>query len=202
MTKVIMVRHGQTTWNLEHKYQGHSDIVLSEQGIRQAELAAKRLADEPIQAVYASDLSRAFKTAEIIAAKHRLPVSGLAELREINFGKWEGLTYEQIYAGWPELIKTLYNNPDESQVPGGETFRTLKERAFHCLETLLARHPDETILLVSHGGTIRTLLCAVLNIHLNHIWKIKQDNTAVNIIEFNEAYPVVALLNDTHHLKE
>lgn len=201
MTKVIMVRHGQTTWNVEHKYQGHSDIILSEEGIRQAELAAKRLADEPIQAVYASDLSRAFKTAEIIAEGHRLPVSSLAELREINFGKWEGLTYEQIYASWPELIKALYENPDESRIPGGETFRALKERAFHCLEALLDRHSNETILLVSHGGTIRTLLCAILNIHLNHIWKIKQDNTAVNVIEFEGNYPVIALLNDTHHLK-
>lgn len=201
MTRVIMVRHGQTAWNLAQKYQGHSDIELSEAGIRQAELVAARLANEPIQAAFASDLGRAYQTAKTIAKNHKLPVHKVAELREINFGIWEGLTYDQIYSGWPELIEQLYQKPDEIQIPGGETFRELKQRAAGCLQRLVAEHEDSTILLVSHGGTIRTLLCAALDIHLNHIWQIKQDNTAVSILEYHDGYPVVTLLNDTHHLR-
>ncbi|MGL5515099.1 MAG: histidine phosphatase family protein, partial [Sporomusa sp.] len=96
MTKLIIVRHGQTLWNLEKKYQGHSDIALSDEGLVQAAAVAERLAAEKIDTVYASDLSRAFKTAEGIAAKHELTVNIVPELREIKFGDWEGLCYEQI----------------------------------------------------------------------------------------------------------
>lgn len=200
MTRVILVRHGQTLWNVEAKYQGHSDIALTSSGLEQAELVAKRLAKEKVAAVYASDLSRAFKTAEIIAVKHNLPVTALSDLREIKFGEWEGLTYGNIYNKWPEVMDKLFTKPDETEIPGGETFRELKERASLSIEKLIAKHPDETIIVVSHGGTIRTLICAALNIHLNYLWSLRQDNTAVNIIDYYENRAIIALLNDTHHL--
>ncbi len=200
MTKVILVRHGQTVWNLEMKYQGHSDIALTEKGLYQAELAAGHLATEKIAAVYASDLNRAFKTAEIIAGKHGLPVISLAALREISFGEWEGLTYDGINSRWADVIAKLFSHPDEVRIPGGETFGELKERAAGAIEQLVAKHQDETIAVVSHGGTIRTILCAALNIHLNHVWSIKQDNTAINIIEYYKERTIVGLMNDTCHL--
>lgn len=202
MTRVILVRHGQTIWNVEAKYQGHSDIALTPSGQEQAKLVAKRLAKEKVAAVYASDLCRAFKTAEIIALKHNLPVTSLPGLREIKFGEWEGLTYGNIYNTWPTIMDKLFTKPDEVQIPGGETFRELKDRASHSIENLVVKHPDETIIVVSHGGTIRTLICAALNIHLNYLWNLKQDNTAVNIIDYYENRAIVTLLNDTHHLNE
>jgi len=200
MTKVILVRHGQTLWNLEMKYQGHCDVALTQKGVQQAMLAADRLAGEDICAVYASDLSRAFKTAECIAEKHNLPVNAIPGLREINFGEWEGLTFDKITSQWTEEMSKLFTHPDEIVIPGGETFREVKERATQALAKLVAEHPDQTIVVVSHGGTIRTVLCAVLNIHLNHLWNIKQDNTAINMLEYYDERVVVALVNDVHHL--
>jgi len=200
MTKVILVRHGQTLWNLEMKYQGHCDVALTQKGVQQAMLAADRLASEDICAVYASDLSRAFKTAECIAEKHNLPVTAIPGLREINFGEWEGLTFDKITSQWTEEMSKLFTHPDEIVIPGGETFREVKERATQALAKLVAEHPDQTIVVVSHGGTIRTVLCAVLNIHLNHLWNIKQDNTAINMLEYYDERVVVALVNDVHHL--
>jgi len=200
MTKVILVRHGQTLWNLEMKYQGHCDVALTEKGVAQAMLAAKRLAGEDVCAVYASDLSRAFKTAECIAEEHKLPVIAIPELREINFGEWEGLTFEGINSQKAVSTSTLFTHPDEFVIPGGETFRAVKERATRALAKLIAKHPNQTIVVVSHGGTIRTVLCAVLNIHLNHLWNIKQDNTAINILEYYDERVMVSLVNDVHHL--
>lgn len=200
MTRVILVRHGQTQWNNELKYQGHSDIDLSETGIRQAELVGKRLADEPIQAVYASDLGRALQTAHRIASLHGLTVNPLTALREFHFGEWEGLTHVQISQRWPEACAEFFRNPDEIRVPGGETFGELKLRAQQAVESIVARHPDQTVAVVSHGGTIRTIICAALGIHLNRVWGIRLDNTAVNVIEYDKESCMLTLLNDIHHL--
>ncbi|MBP2662381.1 MAG: pspA 1 [Firmicutes bacterium] len=202
MTRLIVVRHGQTLWNLERKYQGHSDIALTDKGIKQAEAVAARLAEEKIDAVYASDLSRAFKTAACIADKHGLTVHVVPALREIKFGDWEGLTYEQISEQWPGLLGKLWTTPDELQIPGGESFQQLKERAYTAIEKIVAAHPDQTVIVVAHGGTIGTILCAMLDIHLNHVWSIRQDNTAVNIIEYYEGRPTITLLNCARHLEE
>ena len=200
MTKVILVRHGQTVWNHEFKYQGHSDIALTEAGLQQAELAAKRLTNENITAVYASDLCRALRTAEAIAGKFNLSVTSLPGLREIKFGEWEGMTYEGIYARWPGIMDQMFTCADEMKIPGGETFRELQTRAVGAVKDLIQKHPDETIAVVTHGGTIRTILCAALNMHLNYVWNIKQDNTAVNMIEYYEERVIVSLVNDVHHL--
>jgi alpha-ribazole phosphatase len=200
MTKIIYVRHGQTLWNLEMKYQGHTDISLSSLGNEQAAAVANKLARLNISAVYSSDLIRAYDTAVAIAGKHGLTVQKEPAFREISFGEWEGLTYDSIYSGWPDIMGELYSRPDEVEIPGGESFRQLKKRAVWGIDQLMKKHPDETIVVVSHGGTIRTILCAALNIHLNYVWNIKQDNTAVNIIEYYPERTIVCLLNDTSHL--
>lgn len=202
MTRLIIVRHGQTLWNLERKYQGHSDIALTEKGLNQAKAVAERLAEEKIDAVYASDLSRAFKTAECIAAKHELTVQVEPQLREIKFGDWEGLTYEEISARWPGMLGKLWTTPDELEIPGGESFHQLKERAYAAVQKIVTAHPEQTVVIVAHGGTIGTILCAMLDIHLNHVWSIRQDNTAVNIIDYYDGRPTIALLNCIRHLKE
>jgi len=202
MTKVILVRHGQTVWNLEMKYQGHTDIALTEKGVKQAQLVADALAEDTIAGVYSSDLSRAYNTAEIIACKHDLPVIAIPELREVSFGEWEGLSYDKINHNWPELMSKLFTHPDEIRIPGGETFRELKDRAQTAIQRLITNHPNETIIVVSHGGTIRTVICAALGIPLNNVWNIRQDNTAINILEYFKDHTMVALVNDTHHLKQ
>ena len=202
LTRVILVRHGQTKWNVELKYQGHSEIELTPTGLQQAELVAARLAKEPIAAVYSSDLGRALMTAQRIAAVHSLSVTPVKGLREYCFGEWEGLTYQQISARWPDISVNFFKNPDDVRVPGGESFGEVKARGEASVQQLVAQHPDQTIVLVSHGGTIRTILCAALGLHLNRVWSIRQDNTAVNIIEYNGEAVTVTLVNDIHHLAD
>lgn len=201
MTKIIFIRHGETYWNLELKYQGHTDIELTPKGIEQAKKVAARLAGEKIDAVYASDLRRAFKTAEYIADVHQLPVIAVPKLREINFGDWEGLMYDSICDQWPDVMDKFYTLTDEVQIPGGETFRELKQRAEEAVAEIVKNHPDQTVVVVTHGGTIRTIICAALNIHLNYLWNIRQDNTAVNIINYFGDRTIVDLINSTYHLK-
>lgn len=202
MTKLFLIRHGQTDWNHNLKYQGHADTSLSPMGEQQARLLARHLRDVPFTAIYASDLKRAFDTARIVAAAHNLPVQVVPQLREIKFGAWEGLTSEEIEAGWPDSIKRLYTEPDALSIPGGESFRQLRARATAAVHTLVQRHPHDTVAVVSHGGTIRTIICAALGIDLNHVWNIRQDNTAVNILEYFDDRVVLALLNDCHHLTD
>jgi len=188
-------------WNLELKYQGHADIGLSPSGLDQAAQVAGRLAGLHPAAVYSSDLSRAFQTAEIIASQYKLPVTQIPELREINFGEWEGKNYESISSQWPALMGRLFTHPDELEIPGGETFQTVQARAMKAVDQLVTQHPEETIFIVSHGGTIRTILCSILHIPLRYVWNIQQDNTAVNIVEIYPKRAIVSLVNDTNHLK-
>lgn len=200
MTKLILVRHGLTTWNHDFRYQGHTNVPLAEEGMQQAEKVADRLAKEQVGAIYASDLDRAAHTAQTIAARHGLPVALLPALREVNFGAWEGKTYQEIQQEYTDSVRDWYNKPAEIRIPRGETFLQVKERAIAAITDVVARHAEETVVVVSHGGTIRTILCAVLELDLNKVWCIKQDNTAVNILEFYQDKVLVSLVNDTHHL--
>ncbi|HWR40050.1 MAG TPA: alpha-ribazole phosphatase [Patescibacteria group bacterium] len=202
MTKVILVRHGQTLWNQERKYQGHSDVALSDLGRKQAELAAERLSREKLDAAYSSDLSRAAETAACIAARHGVPVTTLPALREIMFGEWEGLNYDQITARWPQALEKLWARPSEVVIPGGESFAQVQERAYGAVKEIIARHQGENVLITAHGGTIGVILCAALGMDLDHVWSIRQDNTAVNILEYFGERVQVSLLNDSHHLKD
>ncbi len=204
MTKIIFIRHGQTEWNLTFRYQGHTDIALTELGRRQAHCVAQRLANEPLAAIYSSDLSRAWETAETIAACHTLPVVAKPALREMNFGDWEGLTYGGIVSAWPAEMENFFRAPAEVAIPGGEKFSALQHRIGAALDEIIAAHPDETVAVVSHGGAIRAALCAALCMPLNAFWHIRQDNTAVNRVTYfpDEARAVVELVNDVNHLTQ
>jgi len=200
MTKVILVRHGITAWNDERRYQGQVDIPLSEAGVRQAQQVALRLAKERVGVIYASDLGRAAHTAQIIAEQHQLPVTLLPSLREINFGQWEGKTFAELRQCYAKEVQDFFCMPADIVIPEGESFRQVKERASAAILDVVSKHAGETIIAVSHGGTIRAILCAVLDLDLNKLWSIKQENTAVSILEFYDQKAFIALLNDTHHL--
>lgn len=200
MTKLILIRHGQTVWNHELRYQGQTDVALTEEGYRQARLMTNRLKTEKIDAIYASDLSRALETAKIVAEGWSVSVQSLPELREINFGVWEGLTYKEIAERYPDLVKVWFSNPSQVRIPNGEMFAELQDRAYGAIKSLLAKHPDQTILVASHGATIRMIICGILGMELDRAWQIRQDNTAVNIIDFYDGQGIIRVLNDIHHL--
>ncbi|QGG46886.1 alpha-ribazole phosphatase [Heliorestis convoluta] len=200
MTKVYLIRHGETEWNLNRRYQGHSDIALSEQGRYQAQQLLRRLAHENIDVLYASDLGRAVETAQIIASAHQKEVQLDQRFRECHFGQWEGLTFPEIEKAYPQEIETWRKRPGQLLVPGGESFALLQVRAYEALLDVVAKHKGENIAIVAHGGTIRTLLCAILDLDLDRAWQLKQDNTALNIISFYDDQTVIECINDTTHL--
>lgn len=201
MTKIIFVRHGETFWNESKRYQGHSDISLNEKGLQQAKLVAKRLAGEKISAIYSSDLIRAVQTAEIIGEQHSLQPIVVKEFREVNFGLWEGLTYAEIMAVWPDGLSAIYSKPGAALIPDGESFHDVQKRTAIGLAKCIASHQQETIVVVSHGGTMRVLLCDALGLAIENMWSLQQDSTAINIIEYFETTKLVSLVNDTCHLR-
>lgn len=200
MTRLLLVRHGQTEWNHTARYQGHIDIHLSDEGRRQAEQLSHRLAKEKLDAVYASDLSRARETAAILARPHKLQVQEIAALREINFGLWEGLTYREIMASYRDLAERWHTSPATVQIPEGECFEQVKDRSYRAILELQQKHEPGTIAVVTHGGTIRAIICALLGLDLNMAFRLKQDNCALNVIEFYDGYGILCLMNDSQHL--
>lgn len=157
MATLILVRHGETDWNRERRWQGHADTPMNETGRKQARALARTLTGAPIAAVYSSDLRRAHETAEIVAAAHQLPVSVDRRLREIDFGEWEGLTTEEIHERFPEYAAAW--PPDDGRpFPGGETYAAMGERVVEALAEIAHRHPDGDVVVVLHGGPIRGVL--------------------------------------------
>lgn len=202
MTKILLVRHGKTQWNAGGRFQGHADVALSEEGLQQADLLAARFPAEKLDAVYASDLSRAYCTAQCVAVRFGLTATPIAALREIHFGAWEGLTYEEIEARWPEQLRLVFERPDLAGAPDGETFRQLRRRAWAALTEIHRRHPNQTVALFAHGGTNRALLTKALHMPLRYFWTIQQENTAVNIFRCDAQGGLwVERVNDASHLR-
>jgi broad specificity phosphatase PhoE len=156
VTTILLARHGETDWNVQGRLQGWDDRPLNETGRAQARELAMRLADVPFDAVYASDLSRARETAEIVAEPHGVPVVVDEDLREMDYGSWSGLTRTQIEQRFPG--ETRHD---------GETREEHLERVLRAAERIAALHPGERILIVSHGGSLRALRrhCGVDPVH-------------------------------------
>lgn len=157
--KIILIRHGETRWNAIQKYQGHTDIPLNEKGRQQA----TRLADylkvtEKIEAVYCSDLVRARETAAIVAGPFQIKPISDSRLREFDFGKWEGLTFNQVYDDYREDFEQWFNNPHHFRVPGGESFADLAGRSLAAIKDIGSKHYGTTV-IVTHGGVIKVVLC-------------------------------------------
>lgn len=199
-TRLIFVRHGVTEWNHLHRYQGHTDINLSEEGIQQALLLQKRMTREKIDTVISSDLSRSYQTAQIIAEPHGLKVQIYPALKEINFGLWEGLTYQQIEKDYPDLLKIWLERPHELLIPKGESFNNVKDRSVECIKEILKSKVGDTILTVTHGGTLAALICGLLDQPLLRMWDYRHKNTAITEIEAYNGKFRLTTVNDTSHL--
>jgi broad specificity phosphatase PhoE len=149
-TTILLVRHGETDWNAERRVQGHTDRPLNETGRAQARALADELADERLDAVYASDLARAYETARVVADAHSLPVETLPELRERDFGSWEGMTDEEIFERYPETR-------DGGSWGDAETRDELEARILPTMSRIAAQHPGGRVLVVTHGGPLRVM---------------------------------------------
>lgn len=201
-TRVFLVRHGETQWNRELRVMGQLDIPLNEIGRQQARLTADLLAQEKFSMIYASDLSRAVETAQIIAAAHRLDVLTVPELREARYGLWEGLTRQEVLERFPHEYQMRRTDPANFRPSGGESRRELYQRASQIFSQLVARHSNQQILLVSHGGTIRAILRYVLGLGPGN-GHFAVDNCGLTIIdkEEDDSYEVFTV-NSVFHLRE
>lgn len=200
--RLIVVRHGETLYNVQSRFTGQSDIPLSALGERQAAALGKRLAAVALVAIAASDLQRARVTAQAIARYHRLPVQEDADLREIAFGAWEGSTYDEIMARDADLVQRWLSDPTIYAPPGGETVIQLRDRVVRALECWQTRCPEATILWAAHGGVIEVLLCHLLGVDLKLRWQFRHENASITEIDLDCKGTRVVRLNETAHLDE
>jgi phosphoserine phosphatase len=203
MTRIILVRHGQTEWNRVERFRGRADVPLNETGLAQAEATGLRIrAKWQPGAVYSSPLSRAVKTAEAIGKHFDLPVEIHPGLVDIDYGEWQGLTPEEVRERWPAELDAWYHQPDQAIIPGGETLAQLRMRGMRTLNDLTARHAEQTIVFVGHTVINRIILLGVLGLGNERFWHIKQDTCAINVIEAEMGDFVLVSLNDTCHLSD
>ncbi|MFH1305992.1 MAG: histidine phosphatase family protein [Candidatus Omnitrophota bacterium] len=199
MTRLILIRHGETDYTLQKRYCGFSDPPLNNRGREQAKALAGRFKADRIDVVYSSDLERALRTAEKVFAGRSVRRS--ANFREVNFGIFEGMKYEEIVEKYPELYNRWLENPAECKIPRGETLKVLEERVNAGLLSILSKHEGKIVAVVTHCGPIRVVLSGIMGLAPSKFWDISQRTAAVNIIDFAEgAAPAVVKINDISHL--
>ncbi len=206
-TWIYLVRHGQTVWNEEGRLCGSSDVPLSDEGLAQARKLAARLKDIDITAIYSSPLLRARQTAEAIAACHCVEVKVEPDLREIDYGDWEGLKVVDAAERFPELERLRREDPMRFAAPNGEPMQLFAERVISAIQRIAASHADETVCVVAHQTVNRFILCWILQSpHLAdfRFWRqLRQDPACVNLLQVREdGMWRVCLVNDICHLME
>jgi broad specificity phosphatase PhoE len=170
MTKLILIRHGETDWNIEGRWQGQEDVPLNGNGIQQAEANARELHSLKIDAIYSSDLGRARQTAEIIGKEIGLRVFIDVRLREIHQGAWQGMLITDIEERYAEIFKNRRADPLNFAPPGGETGRQVQERVIPAIQEIIQTHPHQTIVVVSHGFVIAVLMTWYKNLSFQTVW--------------------------------
>jgi broad specificity phosphatase PhoE len=202
--QLLLIRHGETEWNATLRYQG-PDVPLNERGRLQARLLGERLRAQGVKALYASDLIRAWETAELVGEVLGLRPEPMPDLREIDVGQWEGLTPEELYRRFPEHMREYDRDPARTVRLGGESYAQLQERALRALHALEQRHAvagDAVVAAVAHGGTIRALLCHVIGLDLAQFGRIWLDNGSISELRYRKGSWRLLGLNDRCHLAD
>jgi len=200
--RLLLVRHGETDWNQAKIPQGHADIPLNNKGREQARALAQRLRGWDIDCIYSSDLARASETAAILGNAVGLGPRLVSAWREVDLGGWSGLTHAEIEDRYPHELAALAQGRD---IPrgGGETLAALQARAVQEFESLRVSHAAQTVLIVSHGGTLKTLICHLIGLGLRHHNRLSTGgNTGLSIVQFDSGSPRLTLLNDASHLSD
>lgn len=196
-TKLILIRHGVTEWNLSKRYCGSMDIGLSMQGRKQAKGLYKKLKGQKIHKVYSSTAKRAIQTAKIVFKGFRIQKA--PDLKEIDFGCFEGLTYGQIMERYKKVYKKWLDNPFSTTIPKGEDLRCFRKRVAGALNKIILANPDKTVAVVSHGGAISIFITHILK-SAKDFWKKIPDAASISIIEYRNGKPNLKLFNDCQYL--
>jgi broad specificity phosphatase PhoE len=199
LTKIILIRHGETDWNRIHRLQGgDSDTPLNALGMQQAENVALRLKSEKLEAVYSSPLQRALRTAQAIAAYHQLEVTALPALKEIHVGELEGAATETLKVRWDQLV-CQGGDPNDPRMTGIEPIRKVQERAWGVIQDIGRRHPEGNVAVVSHNIAIMSIVCAVLGLPLMQIPRLHLSNGSITAFTMNETDARLELFNEACH---
>ena len=201
MLRLYFMRHGETVWNTERRYQGMTDIELSEEGLRQAECAAKRFKNIKIDKIYASPLKRAMKTAEKIAAEKGLEIISEDNFREIHFGEWEGKTVPELTEKYGESYTNFIREPHKYGFPGEGSVENVINRIKPGIDRLIAED-EGNVLIVSHGGIIRLMIMYIMGLDSSWFTKMWINNPGVSIVEIKNDRRLLLTLNDSAHLAE
>ena len=202
MTQLILIRHGQTLWNQQHRVQGHSDSPLAEVGMRQARLLARRLAQMEFTTLYSSDSGRAHHTARNIAEVTGHDIVVDRRLRERHFGVFEGLTFAEIQVRYPEAYARFRSRDPAYAVPGGESLLAFRERALGCLHDIAARHAQELVVVVTHGLVLDLIYRAAQGIGLGERRMHDLVNAGINRLRFEAGTWHIEVWGDGAHLEE
>jgi broad specificity phosphatase PhoE len=168
--RILLARHGETVSNVSRRWQGQADSPLTQRGLAQARELARALADEPIAAVYSSDLGRAMQTAEEVAAVHGLSVQGDARLRELDTGGWTGKTRDEIELEFPGGLRSWAETPARVRLPGGESILEAQTRALAFFPDRMPAHRDQTVVIISHGALGQTILVNAMGGSIEDLW--------------------------------
>lgn len=196
MTRLYLIRHGQVQGFEERRYNGHADVALTDLGVEQYHMLKERLAGSHISACYSSDLTRCRIGAGIICKQFDIEPVHRPELREVNIGTWEGLTWQEIQSRWPEEWQARLNDLVNYRVPQGENLLDVEARLMPVVREILERHRGQEILLVGHGGVNRIILLNAIGAELKNMFNIEQTYGCLNIIDyFGDGRATVKLLN-------
>ena len=198
--RIFLVRHAETDWNRERRYQGWSDTPLSVEGRVQADAVARALAEPPLAAVYSSPLERARETAAAIAKPHRLSVKEAPAFKEMRFGRWEGLTLADARDLDPALYQIWMETPHLVTAPDGESLADVKARVLAGLEQLKADHDGQSVCVVTHAIVARVLILEALALPLDRIWSIQVSATGISELEFRPDWTALHRMNTRAHL--
>jgi len=200
MTEIILVRHGETDWNVAEVFRGRIDIELNETGTKQAELLAEYLRDLRIAGIYSSPLRRALKTAETVASRHNLDVEIAPGLIDFNYGEWQGLSHEVVKDRYKELYAEWISSPHQIKMPAGESLDDVRRRVTSVVDSVVARY-EGTVVLVAHRVINKVLICALLGLDNSHFWDIRQDPCGVTAFTCENGRFILTKHNDTSFLR-
>ena len=200
MTRLLLVRHGETTWNHEGRLQGQTDVPLSDLGREQARRLRARLAREQVDVASSSDLSRCWETAELALEGLGLPLHPDWALREVHLGRWQGRTWPELRAEVPAEVAWVEADLVNRGPPGGESRAQLQARVVAAVLGIAEEHPQGRVLVISHGGALRAFICWVLAADLQSVRRIQADNCGMSVVDVRGDASRLVSWNDTSHL--
>ena len=200
MTQIILARHGETQWNLDERFRGRVDVELNQSGIEQVELLGEYLSRMKVDAIHSSPLKRAMRTAEAIARHHDIPVVASPGIIDMDYGKWESLSPQQVQDGYGGLYEEWLNHPERVKMPGGEDLEDVMRRASSVVKKVISENKEVNV-LVAHRVVNKVLICALLGLDNSRFWNIKQGTCGITTFSHESGRFVLTSHNDTCFLQ-